>query len=223
MVLASALLFTGCGNTSNGNGVASSVDLDNVDITDVPGANPGNIKNGVPVIIISGDNPATVVVDTIYDDAGVAAYDLEDGELTNSVVTTSNVDTSTLGTYTVTYSVTDSDDNTVTKTRTVNVVADDNVVDLPPVITIKGDNPATVTEGETYEDQGATATDDVDGNLNNAIETDSDVNTAVIGNYTVTYSVTDSAGNTATATRTVTVEAFVDLIPPVITIKVKIL
>ena len=73
------------------------------------------------------------------------------------------------------------------------------------MITLKGDNPLTLVVGDTYEDPGATATDDVDGDLTAAIQTEGSVETTSVGDYTVTYSVSDTAGNNATATRTVTV------------------
>ncbi len=77
----------------------------------------------------------------------------------------------------------------------------------PPVITVSGQNPRSWNVGRTpYVDPGATAHDNVDGNITSDIDTDSsnvDVNT--IGTYTVNYTVTDTAGNTGTATRTVNV------------------
>lgn len=74
-----------------------------------------------------------------------------------------------------------------------------------PVITILGNNPVSHQVGTTYTDAGATAWDNVNGDLTSSIITTSNVNANVIGTYTVTYDVTDTAGNTATATRTVNV------------------
>lgn len=74
----------------------------------------------------------------------------------------------------------------------------------PPVITIVGNNPAELMVGETYNDLGATVTDNVNTNL--GIETTgAQIDTAVAGEYTVEYSATDQAGNTARALRTVIV------------------
>ena len=79
---------------------------------------------------------------------------------------------------------------------------------MAPVITLLGDNPYTVTQGSEYTDPGATALDNIDGDVTLNIVADiSDVDTSTLGSYTVTYEVTDAAGNTATATRTVIVEA----------------
>ena len=53
-----------------------------------------------------------------------------------------------MGTYTVTYNVTDSSDNAAVEvSRTVNVVASE-----APVITVLGSDPVTLEEGDTYED-----------------------------------------------------------------------
>lgn len=81
----------------------------------------------------------------------------------------------------------------------------------PPVITVIGDNPIDVEQGTVYTDQGATALDDVDGDVTpSIITTGADlVDTSTIGaSFTVTYDVTDAAGNAAIpATRTVNIIA----------------
>ncbi len=63
----------------------------------------------------------------------------------------------------------------------------------------------TIAAGGTYEEAGATAIDDIDGNLNDSIVITGTVNTAVVGSYAITYSVDDRAGNMSTAQRTVQV------------------
>lgn len=55
--------------------------------------------------------------------AGVSAIDDTDGDLTDAVTVTGSVDTSTLGSYTLEYSVSDAAGNTQTATREVTVVA----------------------------------------------------------------------------------------------------
>ena len=73
-----------------------------------------------------------------------------------------------------------------------------------PVITVNGPLTVNHEQGTAYVDQGATATDAVDGSV--SVTTSGSVG-AEAGTYTITYSASDSAGNTATATRTVIVEA----------------
>ena len=84
----------------------------------------------------------------------------------------------------------------------------------PPVITLLGENPVTILEGETYmySDAGAEAMDNVDGNLTAYIDVSNpiDMNTEP-GVYEVTYNVSDEAGNEATEVRTVIVSSHPDL------------
>ncbi|MDP2705067.1 MAG: DUF5011 domain-containing protein [bacterium] len=78
-------------------------------------------------------------------------------------------------------------------------------VDLEaPVITVQGNNPATITIGATYNDLGALVTDNVNNNLGIVTE-GATIDTTQTGVYTVTYSATDQAGNVGSATRTVIV------------------
>ena len=74
-----------------------------------------------------------------------------------------------------------------------------------PIITLNGQVIATVNLNSTYTDAGATATDEVDGDLTSSIVTTGVVNTSIEGNYIITYTVSDTSGNTATATRQVVV------------------
>jgi parallel beta-helix repeat protein len=93
-------------------------------------------------------------------------------------------------------------------------VSPDNV---PPVITIKGNNPAYVEIGHTYVDSGATAVDNIMGQLpDSSIETTNNVNTSQIGLYYVTYEVCDTLGNCSVEQRKVYVTE--DMTPPVITL-----
>jgi hypothetical protein len=65
-----------------------------------------------------------VTIDGAYTDAGATANDAEDGDLTSRIVVTNPVNTALLGTYTITYAVTDLSGNAAQPvTRTVNVVA----------------------------------------------------------------------------------------------------
>ena len=148
-----------------------------------------------PVITVNGDNPATVELGSTYTDAGASAFDAFHGD--TPVTSSGSVDTNTVGSYTITYSATDKNGNTATATRTVNVVDT-----TAPVITITGDNPATVELGGSYTDAGATATD-ASGPI--TVTSTGTVDTDTVGAYTITYTASDPSGNTATDTRTVNV------------------
>ena len=96
---------------------------------------------------------------------------------------------------------------TVVNTRTTSSTTSADTT--PPVISITGSASITLTEGDTYTDQGATATDDVSGDLTSSIVTTNPVNTSTPGTYTVTYTVTDAANNTTSIGRIVNVNAAV--------------
>jgi prepilin-type N-terminal cleavage/methylation domain-containing protein len=172
--------------------------------------------NTLPVIKVTGINPMNVLVNTTYTDLGATAIDITDGDITASITAQNNVNANTLGTYAVIYTVTNSLGKSSNVTRTVNVrsvLNDKN----PPVITLAGNSQITIFKNTTYVDAGATAFDDVDGNLTSQIVTVNNVNTAVAGTYTVTYNVTDSFGNKAT-TVTRKVKVVNDTTAPIITL-----
>lgn len=81
------------------------------------------------------------------------------------------------------------------------------VDDTPPVITVLGANPLELTLGDTFVDPGATAIDQP-GNVSVPVTSSNDVNTAMIGGYSVLYDAVDAVGNAAVQqTRVVNVVA----------------
>jgi hypothetical protein len=86
-----------------------------------------------------------------------------------------------------------------------------------PVITILGDNPASVEINATYTDAGATAWDEEDGDI--AIQKSGEVNTSAEGIYRIRYTAVDRAGNRVVASRTVYVIDTLHSYPPVAQIK----
>jgi hypothetical protein len=80
-----------------------------------------------------------------------------------------------------------------------------NMDTLKPSIIVPATDTVFVGSG-AYTHPNLTASDNKDGNLTSYIITDGTVNTAALGSYTVTYSVSDFCGNMAMATRTVIVK-----------------
>lgn len=75
-----------------------------------------------PTLTLLGESTVSILIDSTYTDAGASAMDNVDGNLTSQIVAASNVDTKTLGIYSVTYSVSDAAGNAaVAVSRTVNV------------------------------------------------------------------------------------------------------
>jgi methionine-rich copper-binding protein CopC len=187
------------------------------DVTDSDGNNATQVTRTVivkdfvaPVITLVGDSEVTIAYGETYNDAGATATDNLDGDLTGDIITINPVNTQTIGTYIVTYRVSDSDGNNAQAVqRSVNVV------DMTaPVINLLGDATVTITQGDSYTDAGATATDNVDGDISNNITVTNPVDTLTQGTYTVQYNVTDNSGNAAaTVTRTVIINQPTDTSP----------
>lgn len=84
---------------------------------------------------------------------------------------------------------------------------------VAPVITLLGVTPLDVVQGSIYVDAGATALDNVDGDITVNIAVVNPVNTSVLGAYVVTYDVADATLNNAVqVTRTVNVVAAVGVV-----------
>ena len=166
----------------------------------IGGNNGGGVDRTPPVITLNGAQNITLTVGDRFGDAGATATDDRDG--TVAVTVSGSVDTSKAGTYTLTYTATDTAGNTSTVTRTVTVNEAPDT--QKPVINLHGGD-VTLTVGDTYTEL-ATANDNKDGDITANIVRTGSVDTNTAGSYTLTYNVTDTAGNIAdTVTRIVTV------------------
>jgi len=181
----------------------------------------------LPIITLVGSSTIELLVGSPYIDDGATAYDETDGELIvgtaiNGVPMSPIVlDTTFEGSYLIMYTATDAAGNTGTATREIEVVAPAIPEPAPapaptptpivpedteaPVITLSGPATIDIETGTIYTDQGAEATDNVDGDITSSITIDNTVDTSVAGTYVIMYSVLDSAGNIGTAERMVVV------------------
>ena len=152
-------------------------------------------------IRLEGEEEITIPYGADYTDPGAEAE--FEGDYTGifdhevDVESSGDVDTSEVGTYTIHYSA-GSGPYHADSERVVHV---EDVT--PPEIEL-ADAPEMIVLGEQWEDS-YTAHDDRDGDLTAAVQVDGAVDSARAGTYTLTYTVTDEAGNTATAERTVIV------------------
>lgn len=128
-----------------------------------------------------------------YSEEGFSAWDDYDGDITHLVQRKEENGV-------VTYTVADSSGNRAEASR--EILYDDPVA---PVITLVGGPELDVQRGEVFTDPGYTALDNCDGDLTAAVTVSGDVNMEKAGVYKLTYSVTDSYGNSCTAERVVTV------------------
>lgn len=150
-----------------------------------------------PVITLEGDNPAYLTIGAVYVEAGATATDNVDETITvGTPAGIDAIDTTTDGSFTLTYSAIDTAGNEAIATRTV-------IVDgTAPVISLVGAETVTITVGDTYEDAGITADEEIK-ETNKVGEVDENT----VGTYTITYTAIDMAGNESDpVTRTVIVE-----------------
>ena len=170
------------------------------------------VDTTAPAITLNGSSPVIVECQDTYTELGASVSDLCDSGLTSAVIGGDVVDTTTPGTYVVTYDATDIDGNAATQVLRTVTVQDTT----KPVITLNGSASVTVECHSTYTELGASVVDACDASLTSVTIGGDVVNANAVGTYVVSYSATDAAGNAAdVVTRTVTV---VDTTPPTITV-----
>lgn len=160
-----------------------------------------------PTIIAADITKRTTGVTTPVDLSNVSATDLVDGAVTPT--TTSNRGPFAVGVHTIVWGATDAHGNASTKTQTITIT-ERPVDNEPPVVTAPANISKETTGVLTPVALGrGTATDNIDGAL---IPTANPIGPFSVGDHTVTWSATDSSGNTGTDTQTVTIT--VDTTPP---------
>ncbi|MBQ1812810.1 MAG: DUF5011 domain-containing protein, partial [Bacilli bacterium] len=166
-----------------------------------------------PELKLSGDREIVLAVGTDFEDPGFSATDDYDGDISDKAVRSGNVDNTQAGEYELTYTVQDSAGNATTEKRKIiyedykdiEVTMGSINDNVAPTIKLRGANPYCMVKGTRYEEPGATATDNVDGNITDRIAVTSKVTGNILGTFRVTYTVEDSSGNKATVYRAVTV------------------
>lgn len=153
------------------------------------------VDTEAPVIVLKYVNDSFVRPGEEYVEEGFVAEDNFDGDISDKVIREVKDDV-------VYYTVTDSSGNKTEVQRQIKY-ADETA----PVITLEGEMTITLKAGEKFTDPGFTANDNVDGDITDKVTVSNAHNTNKAGTYTITYTVVDSFGNTATATRTLIVEA----------------
>jgi PKD repeat protein len=195
-------------------------------VTDAAGNQADEVRR---IVIVTPDKTAPDLVvpepETIYVEVfdatfttpdAVLAEDLVDGDLLSEVQKTTNLNVNVIGTYEVTYSVTDQSGNTATVKRYVVVEDKTN-----PVMALIGNATVTHEVGTAYTDEDVTLSDNyyTEAQLRNVLIVQSNLDINTLGTYTIVYTLTDPSGNgPVTVTRTVIV---VDTQNPAVTLNGK--
>ncbi len=146
-----------------------------------------------PVITLEGNTDITLCPGCKYEEEGFSATDEYDGDLTDKVIKEQLEDK-------IVYTVEDSSKNKVSVERKIK--EEDKEA---PVITLNGYENVTIYKGNVYVEEGASATDNCDGDITSLIEISGTVDNTKVGVYEITYTVNDKSGNTTSVKRKVSV------------------
>ncbi|MFM1918895.1 MAG: hypothetical protein RLZZ303_529 [Candidatus Hydrogenedentota bacterium] len=162
-----------------------------------------------PTISLVGSQTVLLACGDTYTELGATAIDPAEGDITNRIQISGEVNTQSAGTYVITYGVTNAFEQTVSVQRVVTVTDT-----APPEITLLGDETIIVECGTPFNDPGASAVDVCQGNV--TPQRTGSVNNRVPGTYLLSYVATDNGGNSSSpVTRTVIVR---DTRAPIITL-----
>lgn len=157
------------------------------------------------VTVIDDEGPVIDIADTIEVKScqkeiklEYSAIDNLDGNVTENVKREDFDDHITL-------TVEDEANNITTKNISIN-----HIPEGKPTITINGSNTVYLMSGRTYSDAGVKAYDDCGNDISDRISINNPVDTNAPNNYTVTYTVTNENGESASVSRRVVVYKKVD-------------
>ena len=145
------------------------------------------------IISLIGKEEIVIVLGEEFIDEGAIIF-VEGLETDFEYEVFGEVDNAVPGEYIITYRY-----NHYEAKRTV--IVKDNI---PPMLTLIGSKEIIIAEGNKYEELGYKADDNIDGDITSRVIIEGAVGSK-IGTYKLTYSVSDDAGNKATAIRTVKV------------------
>jgi len=146
-----------------------------------------------------GDKEITISVFDEYKEEGAKAL-FRGKNITKQISTEGTVDTSKVGTYTIKYTV-------KYKNKKKTIERKVHVVDtIAPEIKLNGESKYSIYTGVAFNDPGAQAIDNYDGDISSSITIENTVNINVAGIYTITYTSTDSSGNKSSVSREIEVK-----------------
>eukprot|EP00055_Hartaetosiga_balthica_P018339 m.133083 g.133083 ORF g.133083 m.133083 type:complete len:1163 (+) comp9491_c0_seq3:175-3663(+) len=171
------------------------------------------VDNTPPAVTLVGAQTIFVEVGEMFVDQGATALDSLDGMIDVEVIR-NLVNVNAVMSFQLEYEACDKSKNCAQKKRIVRVRDT-----TPPVIWLTGNTSVFVMPGEMYQEFGYFAEDGVDGELTAAVvvsglaELEVALNASKPGAFTLTYTVKDLSGNSATATRTVRILEVVEVVP----------
>lgn len=147
-----------------------------------------------PVISLTGNMMVSMCPNAKYLEEGYSAYDNYDLDLTSKVKVKETDDS-------ISYTVVDSSGNKTVVKRDI-----DRVDTVSPVIKLNGNAVIYLSKGEEFKDPLVSASDNCDGDISSLVKVEGNVDVNVPGSYDISYTVTDSLGNSTTVVRNVYVK-----------------
>ena len=152
-----------------------------------------------PNIELHGDKEYKISYKKQYAELGYKALDEYEGDLTEKVkISNEVIDDKN---YNIVYEVEDSSGNKDKKIRKVQITDD-----ISPTISINGNRNMVIALNGEYKENGATAVDEIDGDITDKIQIIGEVDTSREGTYYITYKVADNSGNEISNQRIVIVK-----------------
>ena len=161
-----------------------------------------NMSSKYLKIKLNGKNNIVLNYGEEYTDEGASAS-YKSKNITNKIEVKTNINLDKIGTYEYTYII-KYNHHTKKVKRKVTIVDKEN-----PTITLIGDSEIVLFKGDTYNEQGAEATDNYDKDLTSEIKITGSVDTNTVGEYTISYEVSDSSNNSANVSRKIIVKDWV--------------
>lgn len=149
-----------------------------------------------PKITLNGETEIILTLNEEYLEQGATALDNVDGDISSKIKISGEVNTKKYGEYEITYEVIDSNKNKSTKIRKV-IVKDKEL----PKLTLKGSTTIDILVGEKYNEEGYSATDNIDGDITKNVEVIDKVDYTKVGDYEIIYKIKDSSNNIVTKKR----------------------
>ena len=183
----------------------------------------GKNDNNTYTLEVIGDANVTIYKGSDYNDPGAMAYDEDDNDVSDKISVNSNLDVNNVGTYEIIYTfhdvyvkrivkvveksnVFDVTDNQVGDNSNDNSSEDSDVEEIAETtITLKGVETAYIDIGGTYNEEGYTAYDTIDGYISKNVVVTHNVDNTKAGTYQVVYTVKNSAGITTSVKRNIVV------------------
>ena len=153
-----------------------------------------------PKIKIIGDKEIRIQAGESYEEKGANCKAFFK-DITQEIKIEGNVDVHKCGEYDIKYTI--YAENGKRKSKAIRkVIVYDN---MPPTITLIGDNDMTIFKDKEYKEPGYNVTDNCDIDIQDKVNIEGFVDTSKIGEYELIYSAIDSSNNKSQATRKVKV------------------